>query len=180
MVFIGSFFEGESVVVMASFLAYQGILDPVGVGFASFLGSFASDQVLFVLGRRYANTALVQRMANRRGFAMALRLIETHPVKFILTFRFLYGLRIASPMAVGMSKLSSNRYLVLNTVAAIVWAVIFTTLGYLFGQTIESVLGGLKAFETTALAAIAIGVAITLPVVLITKWRKSHPPKDAA
>jgi membrane protein DedA with SNARE-associated domain len=175
MVFVGSFFEGEAVVIAASFLAYQGILDPVGVAAASFAGSFTSDQVLFYVGRRYSGSRYVQRATEKRAFATALRLIEAHPVKFIMTFRFLYGLRIVSPIAVGFSNLSSRTYLVLNFISAVIWAVLFTALGYGFGRTIEGIWGTLREYETRVLIALAILIVVTALTILLIRWRKSHP-----
>lgn len=179
VVVLGAFFEGESVVVMAGFLAYQGVLDPIEVGIASFIGSLASDQLLFFLGRRYTNARIVQNAIRRRTFSTALRLIEQHPTKFVLSFRFLYGLRIVSPIAVGFSRIPASQYVLLNLGSAVIWAVFFTAFGYLFGHTIETIMGTLKAFETVALAAIGIGVFVAVAVVLIARWRKRHPPKGA-
>lgn len=180
VVVLGAFLEGESVVVMAGFFAYQGMLDPIQVGIASFVGSLTSDQVLFFLGRRYTNTRIVQNAIHRRAFSTALRLIERHPTKFVLSFRFLYGLRIVSPIAVGLSRVPTGQYVLLNVGSAVIWAAFFTSFGYLFGHTIETILGTIKAFETVALAAIGLGVFVGIVVMIIARWRKRHPPKGAA
>jgi membrane protein DedA with SNARE-associated domain len=59
--------------------------------------------------------------------------LERHPTAFILGFRFLYGLRTVSPVAVGTSEVSQARFLALNALAATLWAALFTAIGYGIG-----------------------------------------------
>jgi membrane protein DedA with SNARE-associated domain len=75
-------------------------------------------------------------------------------------------------VALGVSNVPPLRFLVLNAIAAAIWAVCFSTLGYLFGQTIESMLGRLHGVETKLAVAIAIGVLIWLAYHLLGRRRK--------
>ena len=52
-VLVGSFLEGETVVVVAGYAARRGYLSLSLVILAAFLGSVAGDQLWFYLGRRY-------------------------------------------------------------------------------------------------------------------------------
>ena len=95
--------------------------------------------------------------------------MDRHPDGFILSLRFLYGLRTVGPIALGVSNVPAPRFLVLNVVAAAIWAVCFSLLGYLFGQTIESLLGRLHGVETK-LAAAAVAAAVGWS---IAGWRNA-------
>ncbi|WZB66056.1 hypothetical protein WJ971_27525 [Achromobacter xylosoxidans] len=54
------------------------------------------------------------------------------------------------------------RFLALNALAAAIWALCFSLVGYLFGQTIESLLGRLHGVETKLAVAAVIGAATWL------------------
>ncbi|MNT63596.1 Inner membrane protein YohD [compost metagenome] len=86
--------------------------------------------------------------------------------------RFLYGLRTVGPVALGVSQVPPLRFLVLNAIAAAIWAACFSLLGYAFGQTIESLLGRLHGVETKLAIAAAIGVAIWLAYRVFGRRRK--------
>ena len=168
----GTFLEGESVVVFAGFLAHQHLLRLPEVMLCAFAGSFAADQLLFFLGRRYRDHRLVRRIREKLAFERALALVDRYPHGFILSLRFLYGLRTVGPVALGMSRVPALRFLVLNAIAAAIWAAGFSLLGYVFGQTIESLLGRLHGVETKLAVAAVIGVTIWLAYHLATRRRR--------
>lgn len=49
---IGTFLEGETILVLGGLAAHQGYLDLAGVILAAFAGSLMGDQFFFLLGRR--------------------------------------------------------------------------------------------------------------------------------
>lgn len=170
-VFGGTLLEGESVVVLAGFLSHQQLLHLPYVMLCAFAGSFMADQLLFYLGRRYREHRFVQRIREKPAFEKALAAIDRYPHGFILALRFLYGLRTVGPVALGVSRVSPLRFLLLNAIAAFIWAVCFSVLGYAFGRTIESTLGRLQGVETKLAVAAAIGVAIFLAYRLCVRRR---------
>ena len=56
--------------------------------------------------------------------------------------------------------------------AAAIWAVCFSLLGYLFGQTIESLLGRLHGVETKLAAALAVAAVVWLVHRWLAKRRR--------
>ena len=48
---IGTFLEGETIVIIAGLLAQQGYLEPWLIALCAFVGSCSSDQIMFALGR---------------------------------------------------------------------------------------------------------------------------------
>jgi membrane protein DedA with SNARE-associated domain len=73
----------------------------------------------------------------------------------ILSFRFLYGLRTVTPFVIGMSPVSAKKFIVLNAVGALVWAVAFGSGGYLSGHALEIFIGKIKHYEVRIFAMIA-------------------------
>lgn len=141
IIFFGTFVEGETFVIFAGYYAHQGILSlPLLVLFAA-LGSFCGDQMWFLLGRRYGHRLLRRYPRWEPGVENALSLAQKYSTGFILSFRFIYGVRNFSSIALGMSGLSWPRFMALNFIAAWVWAVIFAGSGYLFGKASVAMLG---------------------------------------
>jgi len=180
VVFAGTLLEGETIVVVAGFLAHQGIVNPFAVTAAAFLGSFLGDQFCFFLGRRHASHPYVARLAQRPVFRKILSAIEDHPKKFILTFRFIYGIRTISPVAIGLSAIPARQFLVLNALSAAVWAAAFTVLGYVFGHAVESVIGDLKAIEHKIFAVAGIALAVFAAYQIGLRLRRRSVAKRVA
>ncbi len=158
---VGTFLEGETILVIAGFLAHRGYLELPWVIGVAFAGSYAGDQLLFHLGRRHGRTLLERWPHWSTRTEQVLQLLQRHHLPIVLGFRFLYGLRTITPFAIGMSGLSPWRFLLLNGISALAWASVFATLGDLFGSAMESLLGQLKQFEL-ALVGLIAGIGITI------------------
>ena len=155
-VFAGAMLEGETAVIAGGLLAHQGLIAWPLAFAAAALGSFLSDQFFFAAGRRYRDRPFVQRWTQKRAFAKALRLLERYPTGFIFGFRFLYGFRTVSPVAIGTSQLPAATFLIVNALAAIVWAALFTALGYWFGEAVTEIAGRLRPSRHTLLVGVAV------------------------
>jgi len=160
IIFILTFLEGETIVLVAGFIAQQDMLGLAGVIAAAFLGSFFGDQLYFALGRRYGARILARRPAWQPKAARALDLLHRYDAWFILGFRFLYGIRVVSPFILGMSAVPARRYPVLNFVAAFIWAVAFAAAGYAFGHAIELAFDRFKTAQVYVFAGIAVVAAV--------------------
>ncbi len=139
--FLGAGIEGEAVVVAGGLLAHQGLMPLPGACAAAAGGSFLADQAWFAVGRSQRDRAWVQRIRTRPAFARALQALERHPKGFIFAFRFIYGLRTVSPIAIGTAGVAPRLFLAVNAVAAVVWGIVFSTVGYLFGREFEAFMG---------------------------------------
>jgi membrane protein DedA with SNARE-associated domain len=162
-IFIGTFFEGETILVLGALAAHRGYLDLPWVVFSGFSGSLIGDQLWFYLARRYGKTFLERHPSWRHRTQRALALLDKYNTLFILSFRFLYGLRTVSSFAVGLTKVGNLRYLALNTLGAVVWAIALGTAGFLVGEALQLFLEKVGNYEKYIFAAIAlIGVALWL------------------
>lgn len=173
VVFLGAAFEGNLAVIAGGLLAHQKLVPLWLTGMAATCGSWLIDQALFMAGRRFRDHRFVRRVGETRAFAKSLAFIERFPTSFILSFRFLYGLRMAGPVALGVTQVSSLRFFVLNFVGAVIWAGVFTLAGYFFGEAIEAFFGQVKAFERYIAWAIAAGAAV-FAVYHLVRWLKGR------
>lgn len=168
-VFVGALLEGETVLLLAGFLAHQGYMQPHWVSLAAFCGSLASDQLMFLLGRCKGEALLARFPRLARGVAKAAPLVRRHERLIILTFRFMYGLRNAIPFFLGLNGTALRLFIPLNIIGAAVWAAGMTAAGYFFGQALNAAFGRFHKYEPLALAAIILVAA----AVWLIRRRKS-------
>ena len=160
-VLIGTFAEGETVLVLGAFAAHRGYLALPWVILAAFIGTLMGDQLFFYLGRKHTQWVLARRPSWKARIDRAHQLMERYRTLLILGFRFMYGLRTVIPFLIGMSSVSTRKFIILDVIAALVWAVVVGTGGYLFGNILEIILGDIKHYELPILVAIAlIGVSL--------------------
>src|SRR6185436_3694532 len=130
---LGAGFEGETAAVAGGVMAHRGMLS-IGAAFlATAFGAFIADELFFQVGRRFRDRAFVIHARQKPAFARAVGFIERYPTAYILVFRFLYGLRTVSPIAIGLTAIPLRRFAALNALACLVWSAVFTTIGYRFG-----------------------------------------------
>lgn len=130
---LGSFVEGESVVLTAGFFAYKGYLSLPVIILIAFLGSLCADQLLFFLGRIYGPGLLQRKPKLKEKADKAFLMLHRYHIWFILGFRFVYGIRTVSPFVIGASGIDVKRFAILNFIAAAIWSVLSCFAGYLLG-----------------------------------------------
>lgn len=165
--FILTFLEGETVLVIAGFLAFQGKLDLTWVILIAFLGTFAGDQTFFYLGRFKGIAFLEKRPLWHSKTDKVFDLLSRHQIKVVLGFRFLYGVRNVTPFVIGASRMHPGKFFVLNFMGALVWAAVVGYLGYQFGHLAEAMMGRIQKYEMYILAALIAGGVFLF-------WRSTH------
>ncbi|MDX6820923.1 DedA family protein [Klebsiella oxytoca] len=133
---IGSMAEGETITLLGGVAAHQGLLKFWLVVISVALGGMIGDQLLYLLGRRFGGRILRRFSRQKKRIQKAQRMIQRRPYLFVIGTRFMYGFRVIGPLLIGASRLPPKVFLPLNILGAIIWALIFTTLGYLGGEAI--------------------------------------------
>ena len=171
---VGTFLEGESVLLIAGAAAAHGQLSmPIVIALAT-LASFLGDQLYFLVGRRYGATLLARYPSLQPRAARVTGLLDRHHLPLILSIRFLYGLRIVGPMAIGMSRVSWSRFVLLNGLAAVLWALLIAGAGYGTGQALVYLLQTVDADELWGLLLLLVGVLVWW----LLKWRHASNNKN--
>ncbi|HPS57340.1 MAG TPA: DedA family protein [Spirochaetota bacterium] len=172
-VVIGTFLEGETILIIAGFLAHRGYLNLYWVIAAAFTGSFIGDQLYFTIGRYRGNLYLLKHPGLKPKVERFLSLMNRYKILIIISFRFLYGLRTVAPFAIGLSDISFKKFFILNLLSAAAWAAAFGIGGYLFGHALEAVIDDLKKFEYIIIAVIVL-IAAILFIIKHSKNKKIH------
>jgi membrane protein DedA with SNARE-associated domain len=163
--FVWTFLEGETIVLFAGFAAAQGLLDPFLLLAATGLGSFAGDQTYFWIGRHFGPRVMRRFPRWQDGVEAALHWLERYNTLFILSFRFIYGVRNLSSFAMGLSAIRWQRFLSLNLLAAMLWAGCFIALGYFLGGAFRAILGDILHSFSLGLLAVFAGLALAVGLV---------------
>jgi membrane protein DedA with SNARE-associated domain len=160
---VGTFLEGETILVASGFLAHQGYLKLLWVIVFAFIGTYAGDQLYFFLGRLKGMDFLESRPGWKAKSMRVFTLLQNHQIPVIIGFRFLYGIRTVTPFIIGASGLHPARFIIWNAVGAGAWAIAVGALGYLFGRSVEVFLEDAKKYEIWLMTLVfLIGMVIWL------------------
>ena len=161
-VFLGCVAEGESAAILGGFFAHQQVFVLWHAFLAAGLGAFVGDTFFFILGRSFADHRYVVRLRRRPGFRRAFRLLNTHPNIFVLSNRYVYGMRLVGGVAAGLSTIPAPRFVILNAISSVIWAVLFSTIGYVFGLGAEHFIGQALMRHERLLVGLGIGLTVAI------------------
>lgn len=180
-VFVGVMLEnaglpvpGETILLAAGFFAANGHFNLWLVMLVAATGAIIGDNIGFAIGLRYGRGFLLRY--GRFIFLTPARLehvnlfFERHGNKTILVARFITGLRVFAALLAGASRMRWRVFLVYNMAGAILWSVVISTLGYLFGQSwplLEKWVG-----------RSGLLMLLTLVIVLVIIWRVREYRKE--
>jgi membrane protein DedA with SNARE-associated domain len=159
IIFAITFFEGETVLIIAAILARNGLLNIDLCILSAFLGSVIGDQLFFHFARHEGHNFVKKFKYISAVLPRAEKLVQRHGVYVVLFSRFLYGLRTALTVMCGLGNMSSLRFSVYNAASGLIWAVSYGFLGYFFSEAIGTV-AGLRKIEFIIVAAIAIAALV--------------------
>lgn len=158
---LGTALEGETILVVAGYLAHRGYLQLPYVIAAAMFGTFVGDQTFFQLGRQSGEAYLARRSHRQARAARVRHLLECHRIALVMGFRFMYGIRTVAPFVIGMSGFSRKAFMLLNAVSAAIWAITIGCAGYAFGRALEKLFNEAKQYERPIVVGIvAVGATI--------------------
>jgi len=155
-VFLGALLEGETFLIAAGFAAHRGLLDFRLVVALAAAGATLGDQLALLVGRWWGQRLLARFPGILRRQSRLRALQDRYASLVVVILRFMYGFRLAGPIVLGANGLDPVRFFLLNCVSAWLWAIVFATLGYLFGATLEALMSDVKQIEETVLLAILL------------------------
>ncbi|MDF3933972.1 DedA family protein [Pseudomonas citronellolis] len=175
-VLVGCLLEGESLLLLAGLAVHQGLLKLWPVLGCAMLGGLLGDQALYWVGRRGGSQLLPRLRRQTDALQRLSELIGRHPFLAVFAVRFLYGMRLAGPLAIGASGVPPGRFLLANLLGAGAWALLFCGAGYWAGNLLERLLGDLRPYRLAILGGVAL---LALGVALLLRWRRARRERAA-
>jgi membrane protein DedA with SNARE-associated domain len=165
---------GETILLIAGYFASTGKFNIALVMVIAATGAVIGDNIGFAIGHHYGRNVLLRIgrffFLTPKRFEHMESYFKRHGNKTILVARFITGLRVFAALLAGASKMPWRLFFIYNVTGAILWSVVITTLGYLFGQSLPLLIKWVGRSGTIMLvAAIGIGIVIWR----VQKHRKS-------
>ena len=144
---LGLLLEGETVLVLAAFMAHRGYLDLPLVILLGGLIAFGSDQFFFWMGHTQGSAFLSKRPAWQPHVEKAKSLLGRNSTLLFLSIRFMYGLRTVLPFVIGTSKFDPKKFAILDLIGSFFWALTFGLAGHFIGHVIALIFEDVKEHE---------------------------------
>ena len=157
---LGAFAEGETVLLVAGYAAQRGWLQWPLVAAIAAIAATMGDQMFFFLGRRFGPQLLARFPRLRARLPRVQTLLDRGGPWAIVSVRFLYGLRIAGPVLIGVAGIAPWRFVIFNAIGAMLWAPMITGLGWFFGTAMVQLAARLQLAEELLLAGVAVVVLL--------------------
>jgi len=164
-------FPGETVLLLASFLAYSE--RELTLGWVILIGTVAAtlgDNIGYAIGL-YGGRPLLERYRNifrisDSALARGERLFAWYGAVTIFFARFVFGMRvIAGPLA-GVLRMHWKKFAVFNFMGAALWVTAISCAGYFFGSRREMLMHFVKRFD--------LSLGIVVAVVVLILWRRTR------
>jgi membrane protein DedA with SNARE-associated domain len=178
VLFIGTFLEGEAILVIAGFLAFQGYLDIKAVIMTAFAGSFLGDQFYFYLGYYKGKALLLRFRTLAKKLREALRLIDKYGKFVAFISRYTYGFRIILPIILGVTSIPPRTFLWINLLSALSWALVISLAGYLYGKSASLFLDDVSKYEPYLMLGIMGLIMVAWLIHLYHAWKLKKPARD--
>lgn len=160
--------------IAAGALVGAGQLDAFRVISLSFLATMVADALWYQLGGRYGTRvlALLCRISFEPDTCvrMAEQIYRRHGLRVLLMSKFIPGLSTVAPPLAGAFRLGLKRFLLYDSIGAILWVVVSVAIGYALSDQLE------VAAVFLASMGLTLGIGLVAVIVLYVAgkiaWRQ--------
>jgi membrane protein DedA with SNARE-associated domain len=150
LLFVYSFGGGFIGLATAAVLATLGkmslVISILLAGTANFIGS----TLLFYFARNSKTDAMNFLKKHRRKLALVHLLMRKHGSMVLFIQKFVYGIKTLVPLAAGITKYDSFKFISINLLASFFWALATGVLAYFSGSIIIKGLRSVEAYPWMA------------------------------
>ncbi|MEZ5399068.1 MAG: DedA family protein [Bryobacteraceae bacterium] len=159
-VIAGTILEGDATLLTAAFLAHRGYFRLSLVLALAGVATIASSHVYFAAARRAGPKLLAAY--EERGGTRTRKIVEwsrTNGGLLVLASRFMVGFRTLVPVVCGATNMPAARFAAWNLAGAVIWTVLFGSIGYAGGHVAGRLLHDLQRHEKLFAVLVAVAVA---------------------
>lgn len=169
---VGILVPGATFVVIFGFLVAQGFYDFGDAVAIASIGAILGDVFSFVLGRRGIDPAKrFPKLFSQITVDRAETFMHKNGVAGVFLGRFIGPLRPFIPFVAGALKMPWQRFMVMNVLSGILWAMSYLAIGFFFGQFWNSIHRGLRW----------VGIGMLVIIIFYVVWQVTRErPKDVS
>ena len=156
IIFAGTFFEGETTLVLGGLLANQHHLNFWLVVGTAVLASYIGHVVFYFLGKTSSVWILEKFPSLKIKIDQAEYIIRRYETLSLFITQYVFGIRLASALSFGILDMKISKFLTLQFISCLVWAILFAALGYWVGSSLDNLI---KSVERALLVILFLGIA---------------------
>jgi membrane-associated protein len=118
---------------------------------------------------RILKIRLLHFLINEKSLEKVEHYFDSHGGKTVFVGRFGPGLRSMTPLFAGVTRMGYYRFVPYNVAAGLVWAVVYSLIGYVFGQYWGELLAVARSF---GFSIVALVVLVVVAIVLRRRYRR--------
>ncbi|WP_104761115.1 DedA family protein [Helicobacter cetorum] len=163
ILFLYSLGSGYVGIVIASILsATTQTLDIKMTIFVAFLGNVVGSGAFVVFARYQKKEFLKYFQKHQRKLALASLWVKRYGFLMIFANKYLYGIKTIVPLAIGFSKYSLKKFLWLNVLSSLVWALLVGGISYVASDWVKGLYDEFSAYSSFFI--------VGLVLILILLW----------
>ncbi|EAI6697171.1 DedA family protein [Campylobacter upsaliensis] len=105
----------------------------------AFVANALGSSLLYVLGKYGKKDLMPYFKKHRRKLALAMLKMRQYGGTLLIIQKFIYGLKTFIPIAAGLANYDFKKFLIINTLASLLWALILGYVTFSFGYLVEKV-----------------------------------------
>lgn len=147
LIFAGTILEGDATLLTASFLAYRGYFELIGVMLAAGAATTAWNEIVYH-GARHAGRAYLERRVTRHKRYLTIQeWVRRRSILLLLFSRYIFGFRLAIPLACGAVGMPPLIFSLINIAGAVLWVLPLAFAGYAFGSVLSAFWHEIRLYE---------------------------------
>jgi len=167
-VFIWTFIEGESALIAAAALAAAGLMEPWKVIATGAGGAFLGHMMFFAIGRWRGMQIIRAVPFLNRHYDKANKILDHYAHWSIFILQYLYGTRLISAILFGCSSISLQRFVLLQIVNCLSWALLIYLGGHLLG------VAAIAIMNRFGVEGLVIAIAVITLIAIAVYFRYGH------
>ncbi|MGD9508411.1 MAG: DedA family protein [Geminicoccaceae bacterium] len=169
----GSALDGTPIMLLGGFAAHRGWMSlPLVILFGA-LGSFLAGAAWYLAAHQIGDRLLALRPSWAAEVARVRPRLERWDAPVIVGVRFLPGLALGGLLAAGLYGVPLRRFMLLNAIGALGWAIVYGLLGYVLGRAVEGLFGEIHRFERPIALLLLAGTLVWIAAFQFRRWRET-------
>ena len=153
---IGTFFEGETTVLLGGIFSKLCYMKLDYVMAWAFLGTLAGDCTFFSLGKIFGRKFIDRYEFLRSKIPLANGIMKRYGNYIIFLIRFFVGVRGIILLLLGCTDIKKRTFFLYTTISAALWSIVVSATGYLFANVVYLFVHDIKKYEMIIVPAVMI------------------------